>query len=156
MTGPVFDEPSRAAFEHGWDWFSLHAAQRMQAFNFFLVATAFIVAAYGTVLEKHPAVAVGMSLLGAWIAFWFNRLERRSKQLVKAGEAVLMPVEETLAALTGIPAVAIIAAVETKPRGVSSYAKVISAIQWTVLFGFLAGAAYAVWRVMANAALVAL
>jgi hypothetical protein len=34
--------------EHAWSWFSMHAQQRMQTLNFFLIAMAFLAAAYGT------------------------------------------------------------------------------------------------------------
>ena len=34
------DEIAKQAREHAWNWFALHATQRMQAFNFFMVATA--------------------------------------------------------------------------------------------------------------------
>jgi len=39
------DEIAKQAREHAWNWFALHATQRMQAFNFFVVATAFLIAA---------------------------------------------------------------------------------------------------------------
>jgi hypothetical protein len=58
----------------------------MQSFNFFLVATAFLVAAYATVLKERAEVATVAAILGAWIAMWFNRLERRTKQLVRPGK----------------------------------------------------------------------
>src|SRR5437773_1673680 len=85
------DDSSKEALSHAWNWFSLHAAQRLQSFHFFLIATAFLVAAYATLLEKRPGAAFAVGLLGAWVSFWFNRLERRTKQLVKAGEAALRP-----------------------------------------------------------------
>ena len=141
---PGREGQSRDALEHAWNWFALHAGQRMQSFNFFLVATAFLFAAYGAVLEKHSGVAGAIGLLGAWLAFWFNRLERRTKQLVKAGEAALEPSQDQLAQLSGLPALSILRAVKTKARGSSSYSVVIDVIQRTVLVAFLLGTAYAV------------
>lgn len=140
---PQPDNASKDALEHAWSWLSLHAAQRMQSFNFFLIATAFLVAAYGAVIEKHPILAVGIAVLGAWISLWFNRLERRTRQLVKAGEAVLKRCQQRLAELTEIPELTILEHVETKVPGSSSYAKVINVIQWSLFAGFLVGAAYA-------------
>ena len=146
-TNPAPDGPSKDAIDHAWNWFALHAGQRMQSFNFFLVATAFLVAAYGTVLEKHRGVAAGIGLLGAWVSFWFNRLERRTRQLVKAGEAALASSQDRLASISGIPSLSILKAVEKKAPGSSSYSVVINIIQWTTLIGFLLGAAYAGWLV---------
>jgi hypothetical protein len=37
----------------------------MQTFNFFLVATAFLIAAYASLLEKHPFAAVAVALVGS-------------------------------------------------------------------------------------------
>src|SRR5207302_790594 len=72
MTGPPDpDEMAKQAREHAWNWFALHAAQRMQTFNFFIVATAFLIAAYASLLEKHPGAAAVLAAVGAWIAFWF-------------------------------------------------------------------------------------
>jgi hypothetical protein len=52
MTAPDPDDIAKQAREHAWNWFALHATQRMQAFNFFVVATAFLIAAYASILEK--------------------------------------------------------------------------------------------------------
>jgi hypothetical protein len=139
------DDFSDAALNHAWNWFALHAGQRMQSFNFFLIATAFLVAAYATVLKEHRDIAVGIGILGAWISLWFNRLEQRTKQLVKAAEAALAPFQEQLAQRSGVQALKILVAIEPKAPHSSSYAKVINTIQWTIFFGFAGAAVYAAW-----------
>lgn len=139
------DEIAKHARDHAWDWFSLHAGQRMQTFNFFLVATAFLFAAYSTLLEKHRGAALCIALLGAWLTFWFNRLDKRTRQLVKAGERALMPSEQRLDALTGSHEIRIVSAVEVPASGTSSYRVIINVVQWTIFAVFLLGAAYAVW-----------
>src|SRR5215813_10655336 len=96
-------ELAKQAREHAWNWFVIHAGQRMQTFNFFLVATAFLFAAYATLLEKHRGAALGVCLVGAWLALWFNRLDSRTRQLVKAGERALASSEARLANIAGIP-----------------------------------------------------
>ena len=78
------DRVRKQGRDYAWNWFALHAAQRMQTFNFFLVATAFLIAGYASLLEKHRGAAFGVALLGAWLTFWFHRLDTRSRQLVKA------------------------------------------------------------------------
>jgi len=88
-TPPDPVEIAKQAREHAWNWFALHATQRMQAFNFFVVATAFLIAAYASLLDKEPAAAAVLATIGAWLAFWFNRLDARSRQLVEAGEDAL-------------------------------------------------------------------
>jgi hypothetical protein len=134
---------AKEAREHAWAWFSLHAAQRMQAFNFFLVATAFLIAGYASLVEKHRSAAIAVALLGAWLTFWFTRLDGRSRQLVKAGERALAVIEAQLAATTGIEDLRIVEAVEQPDPGTSSYRRVIKVIQWTLFGVFLLGAGYA-------------
>jgi hypothetical protein len=69
LEGFEMNEIAKMALEHAWNWFNLHAAQRMQTFNFFLVATAFLIAAYASLLEKLPLAALAVALIGAWISF---------------------------------------------------------------------------------------
>src|SRR5690242_12856445 len=83
-----------AALGHAWDWFALHAKQRMQCVHFFLLAMAFLVAAFVTAVKDHHVVAVGIALLGLAVTDWFRRLEIRTKELVKAGEDAMEVLEE--------------------------------------------------------------
>lgn len=139
------DEIAKQARDHAWDWFALHASQRMQTFNFFLVVTAFLFAAYSTLLEKNPATALGVALLGAWLSIWFNRLDSRTRQLIKAGERALAPSEARLSSLVESPDLRILTAVESPERGASSYRRVVNVIQSTMFAVFLLGAAYAAY-----------
>jgi hypothetical protein len=145
MMPPTQNDTAKEALEHAWNWFALHAAQRLQTFNFFLVATAFLIAGYASLLEKHHGAALVIALLGAWLAFWFNRLDSRSRQLVKAGERALAALEAQLSATAGITELNIVETVERPEPGTSSYRRVIKAIQWTMVAVFLLGAAYAMW-----------
>jgi len=106
------DATGKVALDHAWNWFNLHAGQRMQTFNFFLIATAFLIAAYASLLEKLPLAALAVALIGAWIAFWFTRLDNRTRQLIDAGEDVLKACQESLAKSTNIPALEILRKVE--------------------------------------------
>jgi hypothetical protein len=127
------NEVAKQAREHAWNWFALHAAQRMQTFNFFLVATAFLIAGYASLLEKNHWAAFGVALLGSWLALWFYRLDTPSRQLVKAGERALAILEAQLSATAGIPDLKIVENVERPEPGTSSYRRVIKVIEWTIL-----------------------
>lgn len=143
MAAGDLDEIAKQAGDHAWAWFALHAAQRMQSFNFFLVATAFLIAAYASLLEKHHLAAIIVALIGAWIAFWFNRLDARTRQLVNAGESALKIWEAHLADRTNLPSLKILENVERPAPWSSSYRCVIAVIQWTTVVVFLLGALYA-------------
>jgi len=139
------DEIAEQVRDHAWDWFALHAAQRMQTFNFFLVATAFLMAAYGSLLEKHPLAAAAVAVVGAWLAFWFTRLDARMRQLVKAGENVLRIAQARLAERSAVAELEIVKAVEEPTSGASTYRMVIGLVEWTIVVVFLFAAAYAVY-----------
>jgi disulfide bond formation protein DsbB len=140
------DATGKVALDHAWNWFNLHAGQRMQTFNFFLIATAFLIAAYASLLEKLPLAALAVALIGAWIAFWFTRLDNRTRQLIDAGEDVLKACQESLAKSTNIPALEILRKVEKPTPDASSYRVIIAVIEWTIMFAFLFLAAYASYR----------
>ena len=75
------------ALEHAWNWFSLHAAHRMQSVNFFLVAVAFLSAAFVTALQiPNHFIAGAVAALGVFVSTFFNRLELRIQELIHAGE----------------------------------------------------------------------
>lgn len=144
------DELNKQAREHAWNWFSLHASQRMQCVNYFLVAAAFSAAAYASLLEKHPGPGAFVALAGAWVGFWFHRLDLRTRQLVRAGESVLKVVQERLARRTDIESIRIIERVEDPTCGASSYTLVIGFVQWTAILGFAAAALYAAWLALCS------
>ena len=86
-----------------------------------------------------------VALVGAWVAFWFNRLEARSRQLVKAGERALTVSQTRLANLADNPDLKILEAVEQSASGSSSYRRVINMVQWMIFALFILGAAYSIW-----------
>jgi hypothetical protein len=120
------------ALEHARVWFTMHAAQRMQTFNFFLVATAFLVAGYAQVIDKRPIAAAAIALLGAWITCWFMFLERRTRQLVEAGRVAMRPLERRLAEGLGVPQLEIVATADKVTAGYR-YTTVFRAIHLAVV-----------------------
>jgi hypothetical protein len=132
-------------FEYPWRYFSLHAGQRMQSVNFFLIATTFLVSAYvAAVSGGHAGLAAGVAVLGAMSSFIFYRIERRVRGLIKAAEAALRPLEQSLAEVAANPALRILDSVETAPAGAWSYSRVFRALYAMVGLGFIAGSVYAI------------
>ncbi len=129
--------------EHAWSWFALHAGQRMQSFNFFLIATAFLVASYATLLEKNPTTAAAVAIIGALLAFFFQRLEMRTRQLIHGSEDALKAVQQRLADELGLGSIRICERVQKPDPGTFSYRTVIGGVEWIALIAFLAGALYA-------------
>jgi multisubunit Na+/H+ antiporter MnhB subunit len=140
------DDPQRAsrqaALDHSWAWFALHARQRMQCVNFFFVAVAFLAAGYVTALTRgHPGVAVGIGVLGAWLAGWFYELDGRTRELVDAGEEAMAPLQQRLAQEVAVEALELVKRVKDA-KGVS-YGKVLRVLHGTAGAAFLLGAVYA-------------
>jgi hypothetical protein len=129
--------------DHAWQWFSLHASHRMQAVNFFLVASTFLSAAYVSALHfSLPVVAAGVSGLGMMASVCFYLFELRIRELVKAAEGSLKLAQEKLAELTGVPALMICVSVEDPKYG-WSYHKVIRMLYGLSALAFLLGFVYA-------------
>ena len=85
-------EKEKIALDHAWAWFSLHATQRLQSVNFFLVATAFLSAAFVTAAkEKMYALAGGIAVLAVLISYVLYRMERRVRSLIHAAEHAIAP-----------------------------------------------------------------
>jgi hypothetical protein len=84
------------------------------------------------------AAAAILAFVGAWLAYWFNRLDARSRQLVDAGEDALEVSQERLANLADNQALMILEAMDEPRPGASSYRRV------TIIALFLLGAIYAI------------
>jgi hypothetical protein len=132
--------------DHAWRWFSLHAKQRMQAVNFFMLGVAFLGAAYVSALRfTRPALAEAIGVLGVFFAIWFHMFEVRIRELLHAGEDALVPLEARLADLTGIPALRFSERVERPRYWFTSYNKVIKALHIGTGLLFLLGVMYGRW-----------
>ena len=139
------DRLAENAHAHAWDWFALHAAQRMQSFNYFLVATGLLAAGYASLLDKEPVAAVAVALIGVWIGYWFTRLDIRVRQLVHAGEVALRITEAQIAEQLGIPELNIVDLVKIPAPGATLYSQVIAMVEWSAVAAFATGALYAGW-----------
>ena len=80
--------------DYAWNWFNLHASQRVTMFNYFLVASGILANAYGLLLrEELWAVAAVAAGIGCIVSLISLGLDRRNRQLVKLGEEVLRDIE---------------------------------------------------------------
>jgi hypothetical protein len=129
---------------------ALHANQRMQAINFFLLTTAFITAGFGGALNAHePEVAAGIGFFGAVISVLFWRLEERIKQLLHIGEDAMLPLENRLAQLAGEGNLTFVDRSNThKIQGkggvLVSYGSIIPSIQAVIFVAFVSAGIFGV------------
>jgi hypothetical protein len=83
--------------EYAWSWFSYHAAQRTNMFNYFLAAAALLVAGFATAAANGSrGLAILIAVVGAAISFFFIRLDTRNEELVSFGKQALRAAERVL------------------------------------------------------------
>lgn len=134
----------KAALEHTWQWFALHAGQRMQGINFFLVAVAFLIAAFVTAVHNHDrSITIVIGIFGAFMAGCFSLLELRIRELIKAGEAAMKPLQARLAGTCAISELEILQRIENPQIYLSKYSIVIRLLQGGAGFIFILAAIYA-------------
>ena len=87
MTAKELEETFR---KYAWDYFAVHAAQRMAAFQFFITLATAIVGAFIALIgaggQKWMSV---LGMLLTMLAFVFYKLDCRTKELIKNAEAAL-------------------------------------------------------------------
>ncbi|HDS1554324.1 hypothetical protein U4I37_12885 [Stenotrophomonas maltophilia] len=80
---------------YAWNYFSIHAAQRMAVFQFYITLVTAIFG--GGVLIAGSAEnrkwSVFLFILVPLLSFVFERLDRRTSQMIKKAEAALMELE---------------------------------------------------------------
>jgi Flp pilus assembly protein TadB len=88
------DDPVAADQALAWQWFALHSGQRMQLVNFWLVSTAFLVAAFVQAkIGRLSALAIGVAALGVIASLAFQQLDERTRRLIRIAEAALLHIE---------------------------------------------------------------
>jgi hypothetical protein len=140
----VRDEEAEAQ-TYVWNWFALHAGQRLQLVNFWLVAVAFFATAFVQAISSRMVpVAVGVSLTGAIASLAFMRLDRRTRQLVQAAEAALRHLEVSRTA-SGIDEVVELVRItqQAQHSWLDSYRRIIQGMQLLVAALFLLATVYA-------------
>ena len=143
-TAPNF-EVMELALDHAWNWFALHADQRMKSVHFFILTLAFLTAAYVTALRfAQPLSGAAICLAGIILTICFSRFDIRIRELLTASEEVLEPIQDSLALQTGIASLRMTKTVKVGKRPFTRYSKVIRALHFTAIILFLAGIAFAV------------
>lgn len=83
------------AIDYSWKWFSYHAAQRMQTFNFFLVLVgALSVGYYQSFSASIYWYSAAVAFVGVWVSLALFIVEVRNEDLVQLGRDALKSIEE--------------------------------------------------------------
>ena len=89
--------------DYSWKYFSLHADQRLKAFNFFVIFATFLIGAFGALVVRAglQLVHVFLPIALIFITFVFWKLEERTRMLVKNGEMALKFLDESVLSSVG-------------------------------------------------------
>jgi hypothetical protein len=129
---------------YAWNWFALHAGQRLQLVNFWLVAVAFLASAYVQARSDHmTAIAFGVSVTGVVSSVAFMRLDVRTRQLVRVAENALRYFEAN-GVSAGMDEVTelVKAAHDVRQSRFDSYRVIIQGLQLTVACIFVLAAIF--------------
>lgn len=87
---PKSDDQPRIEFDYAWGWFQYHAAQRLTAFNFFLIILGFLLVGFAQAIDKQwEAFGAFLGGVGALVALGFLMLDIRNAELVYRGRDAL-------------------------------------------------------------------
>jgi hypothetical protein len=129
---------------YAWGWFALHAGQRLQLVNFWLVSVAFLVSSFVQARSSHMvAIAVGVSVAGVVSSLAFMKLDVRTRQLVQVAERALRHLEEKRV-LEGLDEVTELVKTSHQERRspLDSYRVIIQGLQLSVAGLFALAAIY--------------
>jgi hypothetical protein len=134
------------ALTHASAWFDTHAAQRQNFVSFFLVAMAFLSAAYvGALTQDLRGLAAAVCITGVAISVAFLLLDLRNRELTRAGERPMKELQSRLAAALGMDSLRIIEAIDQPQHRWISHGKVIRSMHTTSILVFVAAGGYALF-----------
>jgi hypothetical protein len=143
----VITVPSDKAFEstyqHVWDWFALHSGQRMQMINYLMVALSLTTTAYAiSTSQKKYGIACGIAIGGIVLSWLFQRLDARTRELIKTSEKALTHLESALFAATKAP-VNFVTAIEEPAARYTTYRVTLRILTACTCISFGVAAIYA-------------
>jgi hypothetical protein len=130
---------------HAWSWFEVHAVQRQNYVNFFLVAIVLLSAAYvGALTGKLPYLAAAIGALGAFVALSFFSIDLRNRELIHAGERPLKELQGRLADKLALDSLRILEAVEFPRYRWTRMGRIVRTMHLVVMAAFIAACIYAI------------
>ncbi len=95
----INDEKRLVEFrEYLWKYFSMHADQRLKTFNFYLLISALLFGAYGTLFKNASGsiIICFFPSLITFTSFVFWKLDQRTKSMIKYSENALKLIDKEL------------------------------------------------------------
>jgi hypothetical protein len=140
----VFD---RDAYDVAWNWFRVHADQRLDLFKSYLTWIIALTAGYVSLLQLGAfEAAIMVGILGITVGWVFKKLDERAAALLKLAEKALKKEEAKLAERSGNAEIELIARAEIPAHDHWTYRKSFNVlfVGTSILFGI--GCLYALKR----------
>lgn len=105
--------------EQAWNYFQMHASQRLTTFNFYIIISSVITTGLVTTFQQSYGFPRGGIFLGCLLAFFsfvFWKLDKRTKHLIRNAEAALRAFENMVEA--------------NEPEGTPGEARLFSYEEW--------------------------
>jgi hypothetical protein len=132
------------ALNHVSTWVETHTVQRQNFINFFLVAMAFLSAAYVAALRGNLRyIAAAVCLIGLVISGAFLLLDVRNSELSHAGEVPLKELQDRLAAALEMDSLRISEETDRPRYGWVSHGNVIKGVHILAMIAFIGAGSYA-------------
>lgn len=93
----IEDSQKERLRNYAWNYFALHAEQRMKTFHFYLIVSTVLVAGFINGTKDSSVDCRILSFLGlllALMSYYFEKLDKRNRELVRNGEAALKYLDE--------------------------------------------------------------
>jgi hypothetical protein len=91
--GNVKNSNDESLRQYIWNYFQVHAAQRLTTFNFYILISTLITTGFLLVIKDMSILALILSLVLILLSFVFWKLDVRNKQLIRIAEAGLKDLE---------------------------------------------------------------
>jgi hypothetical protein len=89
--------PQDLRFNYAWNWFSLHAQQRLTGFNFFVVALGAVTVAYAdAATHRETTLGIGISAIAVLVSLALFGVDVRNAQIVEIARDELVNIETQL------------------------------------------------------------
>jgi len=82
-----------------WDYFTVHASQRLTTFNFYLVISILLVTGICTTFKSdlyNPHIGFALAFTLSFLSFIFWKLDERNREVIGIAEQALMLIEKDL------------------------------------------------------------
>ncbi len=84
--------------EYHWDYFSLHAIQRLKTFNFYIVVSTIFISAFINIIkgDEKSIIAGILPFLLSFTSYIFWKLDIRTKNMIKNAESAIKYIDDKL------------------------------------------------------------